>query len=558
MKRLLLIGLLLILSGVSSLSAQDVVPQGIVSGMTEDTLVGQSNYRALYAAHCKAVEEGKSVNYSQLAGRVVFLAIPSGAKAIPLAERNDFRNVVLVVRNNTGTINLFAMDASATSIQLDPQQVDKGDFSEVSQLGKGRHLVVLRDKNPWVAERIGYGSPTYRSDILLVENGHSVNHPVASYATSATQLNSSYVTLTSGHKTVANLHIQRHPFSLAKTYALYINLQDDVELTNITISTPQYKRFNSFATAPLRTRRDRGIAADGGSAEQIAAWLNKLNSQRPSAKLLSDGAINITHSTRIALTDVVVDGTYTIPGTWGYAFSIYNVWNTCYRRVVADANWGVFGSNCMSQTTLDACELNRFDIHCYGRDVRCVNCLFRNKQTQFSSLYGTLTFEHCTFDDCIPVRIRSSYNAYTPFNIQFHSCTFVATTKHHSLVNVMLLDPNRNSRPELYDRCLPNIDIENMTVQLPSSVRHINIFDPTGTTSLCRQPFSYLNHVTLTDMRFESSSLRRSVPSLVTSSEDFATEQAVEINVKNIRWVDAKGKECSQPKIVNKLFRPTR
>ena len=555
MKRKSLLSLIVLLLGAFSIAAQKVVPQGIVAGITEDPLVGQANYRSLYAAHCRAVEEGTTVDYGFLAGQVVFLSIPADAKTMPLAQTNDFRNVVLVVRNSNKTLDLFTMTADIKGIKLDSMQVDEGDFSNVPQLQKGRHLVVLRDRNPWVGERIGYGSPAHRSDILLVENGRSLNRPVASYATKATWLSGSYVTIPEGHKRIANLHIQRHPLSSARTNGFNINLQDDVELTNITIATPQYKRFKSFATAPLRQLRDRGIASEGRDSEPVADWLNQLNSQRAAVKLLADEAIKITNSTRVALTDVVIDGTYTIPGTWGYAFSIYNVWNTSYNRVVADANWGVFGSNCMSLTTLNACELNRFDIHCYGRDVRCVNCLFRNKQTQFSSLYGTLVFERCTFDDCIPVRIRASYNAYTPFDIQFRNCTFVATTKHHALVNVMLLDPNRNSRPELYDRCLPNIDIENMTIQLPSSVRHINIFDPTGTTSLCRQPFSYLNHVTLTDMRFETSSLRRSVPTVVTSSEDFATEQAVEINEKNIRWVDAKGKEGAQPKIVNKLVR---
>ena len=116
-------------------------------------------------------------------------------------------------------------------------------------------------------------------------------------------------------------------------------------------------------------------------------------------------------------------------------------------------------------------------------------------------MYGTVTFDSCLFIDCIPVRIRSSYNAYTPFDIEMLNCTFEMTTRHHSLVNVMLLDTARNPRPELCVKCWPNLKIENMTVIAPATVGTLNLYEPTGTLSELKKPVDYLDKVTVNGLK---------------------------------------------------------
>ena len=246
----------------------------------------------------------------------------------------------------------------------------------------------------------------------------------------------------------------------------------------------------------------------------------------PKSRMNADGVFGITNSVKVTFRDVTVDGTYSGYGAsrgYGYAFSLNNLWNTVFERVTADGNWGVFGTNHLSNTTLTECDLNRFDIHCYGRDVLLRRCTLRQRQTQFSSMYGTLTFDSCRFIDCIPVRIRSSYNAYTPFDIEMRDCTFEMTTRHHSLVNVMLLDTATNARPELSVKCWPNLKIENMTVVAPALVGTLNLYEPTGKLSELRKPVDYIDHVVVNGLKVVRPNGKSAKVNVKLSSREFLT-----------------------------------
>jgi hypothetical protein len=218
----------------------------------------------------------------------------------------------------------------------------------------------------------------------------------------------------------------------------------------------------------------------------------------PRSKMIADGIFSISNSARVTLRDVTVDGTYSGYGStrnYGYAFSLNNLWDTRFERVTAHGNWGVFGSNNLSNTHLVDCDLDRFDIHCYGRDAWLKRCTLRQRQTQFSSMYGTVKFDSCRFVDCIPVRIRSSYNAYTPFDIVMNDCTFELTPRYHALVNVMLLDTADNPRPELKEKCWPNLTVNRMTVVVPWTVGSMILYHPTGTLSELRREFGHISEV---------------------------------------------------------------
>jgi hypothetical protein len=99
------------------------------------------------------------------------------------------------------------------------------------------------------------------------------------------------------------------------------------------------------------------------------------------------------------------------------------------------------------------------------------------------------------------VRIRSSYNAYTPFDIEMRNCLFEVTSRHHSLVNVMLLDTAVNSRPELAVKCWPNLKIENMTVVAPATVGTLNLYEPTGKVSELKKPVGYISDVIVNGLK---------------------------------------------------------
>lgn len=251
--------------------------------------------------------------------------------------------------------------------------------------------------------------------------------------------------------------------------------------------------------------------------------------------MIGDAVFGIRNSVNITFRDITVDGTYSGYGRWrdwGYAFSLNNLWNTTFERVWGDGNWGVFGTNSMSDTKLIDCNLNRFDIHCYGRNATLTRCTLFQRQTQFSSMYGTVLFDSCRFVDCIPVRIRSSYNAYTPFDIEMDNCTFEITSRYHSLVNVMLLDTATNARPELREKCWPNLVINNMQVIVHNSVRNLNLFHPTGTTSELKKPFGHIEKVILHGINAVKNNGKETNVNVRLSSRKFLTTKQLQIEIE--------------------------
>lgn len=413
---------------------------------------GEGRYWAMYRAHSEAARVGGWVDYSGI--DTLYVTLPAGFKSIPLSRTNDFHGLVLFVKNDVGNGALFSMSGERRPLALDKQRVDGLDYTDVEELKEGWNLLILNDAHPWVAQRIGYGYPQYRSDVVLVHNGKGLNAPVAPYNTDSTVLKAYHCPADTMLKRFENLSFHRLP-SEYKTYCLGVSCMNNVLIRNVHITTPK-------------------------------------------SRLIADGAISVSACTHVRMEGVRVDGTYSGYGRWrdyGYAFSMNNVWDASFKDVVADGNWGVFGTNNMSHTTLVNCDVNRFDIHCYGRDARLVGCTLRQRQTQFSSMYGTVEFDSCRFIDCIPVRVRSSYNAYTPFDIVMKDCVFEPTLRYHALVNIMLLDTSLNKRPELSVKCWPNVTIDNLTIVAPRVVRRCYVLDPTGTLSECEKPVDYISHV---------------------------------------------------------------
>ena len=415
-------------------------------------------YWALYNAHVEALARHLPVSYEGI--DTLEIELPADFKSIPLGPHTDFGGLVLYVTNHARHGSLFSMTNRQKEFTLAKHRVEIGDFRMIPELSTGDKLLALNDKNPWT-ERIGYGYRVFRQDLIWVHDGKGMNKPIAPWNTDSTQLSASYYDVDTSQKVFRNLTLHRRENCTFRTECLHLKGQFNVLVENVHVTTPK-------------------------------------------SKMIADGVFNVSSSARITFRDVTVDGTYSGYGRWrdyGYAFALNNLWDTKFERVTADGNWGVFGTNYLSNTTLIDCDINRFDIHCYGRDALLKHCTLRQRQTQFSSMYGTVTFDSCRFVDCIPVRIRSSYNAYTPFDIEMRDCTFELTRRHHSLVNVMLLDTAANSRPELNRKCWPNLSVTNMTVIVPGTVRSLDLYEPTGTLSELKKPVDYINKVIVNGLK---------------------------------------------------------
>lgn len=450
---------------------------------------GVDRYWAVYNAHVEAFAHGAEVSYAGIDS--LEIELPPDFQSIPLGPRTDFGGLVMEVTNSVRDAALFAMNNTAKAVELPKALVDDGDFRSIPALADGDKLLILTDQKPWT-ERIGYGYRVYRQDIIWIHEGKGVNRPIAPWNMDSTALHAVFVEVDTAQKVFRGLTMHRTAQSQFKTYCLSASGQCNLLVEDVHVTTPK-------------------------------------------SRMIADGVFGIRNAVRVTFRDVTVDGTYSGYGRWrdyGYAFSLNNLWNTTFERVKADGNWGVFGTNSLSATTLEDCDLNRFDIHCYGRDALLKRCVLRQRQTQFSSMYGTVTFDSCRFIDCIPVRIRSSYNAYTPFDIEMRDCTFEITARYHSLVNVMLLDTAANSRPELSVKCWPNLKVENMTVVVSAMTSTLNLYHPTGTYSELKRPMDYIDMVEVKGLKAVKTNGKPARLKVRLSSREFLTVQELDFRME--------------------------
>ena len=285
-----------------------------------------ARYWALYHAHAEALARGLEVNYEGI--DTLEIELPADFKSIPLGTYTDFGGLVLYVTNHARHGSLFTMPNRQQELTLSKYRIENGDFRMMPDLASGDKLLVLKDDNPWT-ERIGYGYRVFRQDLIWVHDGKGMNKPIAPWNTDSTNLQAAVVDVSLKQKVFRGLNIYRTEQSQYKTYCLYVNGQCNLLIEDVHVTTPK-------------------------------------------SRMTGDGVFGISNSVNVTFRDVTVDGTYSGYGVsrgYGYAFSLNNLWNTTVERVTADGNWGVFGTNHLSHTTLRDCDLNRFDIHCYGRDV---------------------------------------------------------------------------------------------------------------------------------------------------------------------------------------------
>jgi len=129
------------------------------------------------------------------------------------------------------------------------------------------------------------------------------------------------------------------------------------------------------------------------------------------------------------------------------------------------------------------------------------------------------------------VRIRSSYNAYTPFDIEMRDCTFELTMRHHSLVNVLLLDTAANPRPELSAKCWPNLKVSNVTVVVPAMVNTLNLYEPTGKLSELKKPVDYISSVMVEGLKIVRTNGKPAKINVRLSSREFITRQKMAFDI---------------------------
>lgn len=387
---------------------------------------GKDRYDVLLRCHKQALKDNCYVTYKGIDS--IFLEIPATATGIPLTDRTDFSGVTISVRNKMRDIYLFKREFQLQPINLTAKQIDSGDMSSNDSLARGRYIVIIEDKKPWVDKRIGYDYPHIRQDILLVENGRAKNTVVMPYGNDYSIPTCTYRRVTNIEKLFYNLHFFRTYDSTKKTGLIKIRGEHNIKLKDVYIYTP------------------------------------------PKSDLYGDQVVAVEHGSCVTYENVEVDGTYSKNDKYGYAFRLDNVWNYKASHVKANGNWGVYGTNNLNRVLLENCEINRFDIHNYGRDVVLKNCRFFKLYNSFASTFGKVVFDHCVFEESIPYLNAGSYNTFVKVNVIFENCKFYLSTKNNFLVQMMGMRANVNKRHEISEKHIPDIAIKNCEAFVPESV----------------------------------------------------------------------------------------
>lgn len=401
-----------------------------------------ARYWVLYNTHRTAADSGWTVSYKGI--DTILISIPSDAKSLPLTDSNDFGHVVLVVKNNARNLFLFTstpkmVPLSYPDIEGLNDAIDEGRYFALDTLREGRWLLEVTDSTLWVDNREDHSYGHYRNELIRVCDGLSTDLPAMPYSGTDSRPH------LRGRRVdgdlpflFANLTLIRDSGASCRTYLLDVENRQKVTLRGIVVSTP----------------------------------INP--------KMVSDAIIKVYNCAEVELDSVVLWGSYSRPNHSGYGLVMNNLRDTRVRRLTAVSPWGIFGTNNMYNTLMEDCDFNRFDIHCYGRDVTFRNCRQRNGYNQFSSVVGNIVFDHCLFDNFTPVLIEDSYNAYTHFVLHMDSCQWWLTRDCHTLMHAGRLGFNPNTRKELQTPSLPDIEIEGLTTHTPKNVKELRLFYYSG------------------------------------------------------------------------------
>lgn len=447
---------------------------------------GIERYQVLLKTHNAAVSSGVDVDYTGI--DTVRIEIPVKASRIPLTRYNDFKGCVFQVKNRTNNTWLFTIENKETPITVDKRRIDSGDFRSIDSLKHGRVLLLIEDENPWVLKRKGYSYGHQRRDILLIENGMAKNSVIMPYNNEFSAPKCLFIKLGKEPLVIKNIKIERDPSCTFLSHVAYISGFNDVQISNVSIHTPP-------------------------------------------SHLVDDRGIRIYNCTNITLDNVRIDGTYSQKKHSGYGISLGNVWNFRANRLYGRGNWGIFGNNNVNTAKIENSKINRFDIHCYGKDISFSHVDFFDRNNQFASVYGTISFDRCTFTDFVPVINGGSYNAYVAHNVFFNDCIFYATPSKNSIFLMRNMDDGPNARNELADKYWPNVSIKNLIVNMKEGTKDLYLFK--NKVAWYNVPsIIHLSHISINGLRIVSDGATP-VKSMAFSNIDIKTKKPIECSLSN-------------------------
>lgn len=390
------------------------------------------------------------------ANTIFKMLIGSGFQKICLNPNysSDFNHCIFEISSTTDSIPssnqcLFLIadyNNPVHEFSIDKHSIDIGDFSNTELASVGTCIVRIKDESPWTFRTVAgtNGEWTYRQDVLLVENGHAINRVVAPYDNNSSVPTCKWISASDNEKRISNLTIRRTSNNKQVIKCFHVADVNNIVFENIQIETA--------TTSPA---------------------------------LYNDKCFYFEGCTNIKVKKININNTYSSLTQAGYAFNLNNVWNFQAEEIVAwQPKWGVFGGNNVNTFCIDDSTINRVDVHSYGKNVLCKNCTFKyiqqgdgNYYNRFTSLFGRLTFEGCTFINFTPAVFDSAFNAWVGYDILIKGCQYQSTnTSFNHIIKSYHLSIIRNGRKELYLKCWPNVIVDGLGLTLPAGLQDFNIF----------------------------------------------------------------------------------
>lgn len=405
-----------------------------------------ARFWVLYNTHVAAVNSRSMVSYQGM--DTLDIEIPSNALSIPLADSNNFANAVLRVKNTHKNVFLFSRIRESQSIAVSDnallcQCIENNNFSPIPELSEGIYLLHITDSNAWVGEREGHAYGHYREDLKMVwHDGYAEDPIIAPYQPHNSQPRCKIVRYTKDEIGFffGNLTLMRDSLATHRTYLLDIQYLVLPIIRNVSVVTP-------------------------------------------TSTLVDDCIMRIYHCYMPCLDSIRIQGSYSRNNRSGYGLLMNNCVRSRFEHLYARTPWGVFGTNNMNQVDFYNCNFDRFDIHCYGRNISFHNCRQQDSYNQFSSTFGIISYDNCHFNNFTPVLIESSYNAYNHFELWLEDCTWHLTPDHNYLMDAGTLVRPQPIRQELEPYCLPSVRIENCTITADRKVRQMHLFHFHGAPS---------------------------------------------------------------------------
>ena len=394
---------------------------------------GEERFWALYKAHVSASQTKESVSYANVGD--LDIEIPANAKSIPITWDTDFCGITITVKNSVKDFTLFSYSGQKRAIVIAKRDVDGKSFTNYDELRNGVKALIIKDESPWIENRKGFTYGAIRSDIRLLIDGNAQNDAIMPYDNTQSEPSCSFFVSDKRRKTIGNLKFARALDCKYITRLFDIDASNNILIHDVVVLTPSENN------------------------------------------LMGDAVISVSNSTNVTFKDINIKGTYSHIEQYGYGISLNNVWNVKCYNIDAEAEWGVFCCNNVNYSFLKHCVLNRYDCHCYGRDIIAEDCVFHDLSNQVSSVYGRISFKNCVFRNFIPIYLRDDYNSYVPFDVKFSKCKFYVTNKAHSLIYMGGLYLDANNRPELVRQCWPNVEIRDITILSEEGIDEVSLFD---------------------------------------------------------------------------------